>query len=185
MPWFLPVLFFAEALLLLALAGERRLRTVRFHWPVVLVVVLAFVASLALSPVAAPYVRLPPNQQIVGRLVLPWLKALPACVALAAGYLLYGPLCAQCRNRFVRPAVGALLLLVGWALARHLPGAVDWNNNVYGGNLAVFLAAGVTTSFGFLLLFSSHFGFFLQHFFLQFGFFLLDHRFVVHVRFPP
>ena len=153
--WFLPVLFIAEALLLLALAGERRLRTVRFHWPVVLAAVLSLVASWVLSPLAAPYVRLPPNQQIVGRLVLPWLRALPACAALAVGYLLYGPLLARCRNRFVRPAMALLLLLSGWALARCLPGGVDWNNDVYGGNLAVFLVSGVATSFGFMLLFGS------------------------------
>lgn len=153
--WFLPVLFIAESLLLLVLAGERRLRSVPFHGLVVLVAILAVVASVVLSPLAAPYIRLPPNQQIVGRWVLPWLRALPAYVVLALGFLIYGPLNTHCRNRFVRLAVGAFLLVAGWVLARQLPGGVDWNNNVYGGNLVVFLASGVSTSFGFLLLFGA------------------------------
>ena len=154
---FLPVLFVAEALFIGTSVLEGRLRG-RIGRCAALALPLsalaAICASALLSPVAAPFIKLPQGRQIVANLVLTPLRALPAFVCIAAGYLAYGRLLALSRrSAAVGAAASAVLVAVGFAAGRML-GGIDWNNNIYGGNLCLFLLSGVSSSLGLMLAFS-------------------------------
>jgi hypothetical protein len=152
--WFLPVLFLAETFFLGTLALENCVhrRAGRGAWLVhPLAVVLAIGLSLCLSPVAQPLIRVRPNQQLVANILLPWLRALPAFACVAAGYFAYGKLLSACsRHAGLLAGTSAAFLLAGFAAGRML-GNVNWNNNVYGGNLCLFVFSGIASSFGLML----------------------------------
>lgn len=154
--WFLPVLFLAEVLFLgaLALEGLVRRRAGRGAWlvhPALMAVAIGM--SMFLSPVLQPWIRVPPNQQLVANLVLSWLRALPAFVCVAAGYFAYGKVLAVCR-RHVGWSAGMAVAFVAAGLATgRMLGGIDWNNNVYGGNLCLFLFSGISSSLGLMLAF--------------------------------
>lgn len=152
--WFLPVLFLAEAFFLgtLALEALVRRRAGRGAWLVhPLFLAGAIGLSLFLSPLAQPLIKVPANRQLVANIVLPWLRALPAFACVAAGYFAYGKLLAACsRHAALLAGASAAFLLAGFASGRML-GPVNWNDNVYGGNLCLFLFSGIASSFGLML----------------------------------
>ena len=93
------------------------------------------------------------GRQIVASWILPWLRAMPAFVAFAAGAVLLPFLIRILKER--KPAfaaAGIAFLLLGWLGSRAL-GVVNWASNIYGGNIVLFLASGLMSSFGFILLF--------------------------------
>jgi hypothetical protein len=155
--WFLPVLFVAEAFFIGTMFLENRLRS-RFGRFAGLIYPLSALAAVCLSaflsPLTSPYIKVPQNRQVVANLILTWLRALPAFVCVAAGYFAYGRLLAAVRrSAFATSAAGALLVAVGFSTGRML-GGIDWNNNVYGGNLCLFLVSGISSSLGLMLAFN-------------------------------
>ena len=155
--WFLPVLFVAEMFFIGALLLESRLRGRFGYWSLAVHPLFALFAtflSIFLSPIAQSFIMVPPSQQLVGNVILTWLRALPAFVCIAVGYFAYGRLLALCRRHVgLLAGVGAVLVFVGFATGRLL-GGIDWNNNVYGGNLCLFLFSGIVSSFGLMLVFN-------------------------------
>jgi hypothetical protein len=155
--WFLPVLFVAEVFFLGGLSLEGWLRR-RFGGLALatfpLLAIAAICLSISLSPVARPFILVPPNQQLVGNAILMWLRALPAFVCVVAGYCVYGKLLAVCRRHLaILAGVAAMLVLAGFVTGRLL-GGIDWNSNAYGGNLCLFLFSGIASSFGLMLVFN-------------------------------
>lgn len=155
--WFLPVLFVAEMFFIETVFLENRLRG-RFGrfagWIYTVAVLAAVCLSTLLSPLAAPYIKVQQNRQIVANLILTWLRALPAFVCVAAGYFAYGRLLASVRRSALATATaGALLMAVGFSTGRLL-GGIDWNNNVYGCSLCLFLVSGISSSLGLMLAFN-------------------------------
>lgn len=152
--WFLPVLFISELFFIGTLFLEKRLHK---HWGryAILVyplfVVAAICASVFVSPIVNPVIK---NKQLVANLILTWLRVLPAFVCICAGYFIYGRLLAACRRHKGICAVASFVFITaGFAIGGML-GGIDWNNNVYGGNLWLFLFSGIASSFGLMLAFN-------------------------------
>ena len=153
--WFLPVLFLAECFLLVALSAEALLPRGRTK---ILVATLhiAFVTtamglSLWLSPLSRPFIQVPTNSQLVANAILSWLRALPAFVCVAVGYFAYAPILSLSKRHMgICIAIVLSFISIG-ALTGHFINKIDWNNNVYGGNLPLFLLSGSLTSLGLML----------------------------------